>query len=334
MKKILVLLLTVWMGSLLHPSLSKADVAKAELDSAWVVIGMPRNLHLEITVPEGASVQWPTFGREGIQAADFENIEKKYVLEFGPDLNMQIDTVRLDGGKMTLQQNLQIFALDSAAMVIAPFRFVVDGKDTISTQMLALKCEQPFEIQDPLALADLKEVIAPEFVLWDYIWWMGWVLLAVAIAFAAWYGYQFYQKHKSTDVQVQEEVAPQLPAHVAALQALESLAEKKLWQEGKFKQFHTELTDILRVYIEARYKVPAMECTTDEILEELLELTMTQKSSHNNLKEVLQMADLVKFAKYEPLPDENQMVYMNSRLFIEQTKESVVEESKNTEEEQ
>ncbi len=316
----------VFCMALLCPATMQADVAKAELDTPWVNIGMPRILHLEVIVPEGADVQWPqSVQRNGIQAADFEDVQKKYTLEFGPDNDFAIDTVKHDGGLITLQQNLQIFAFDSAAMVIAPFRFVVNG-DTISTQMLALKCEQPFEeiVDDPQVFAGLKDILDPEFVLWDYVWWMLWVLLVVAIAFAAYYGYQFYMKHRPTaePVVVKKKA---LPAHVVALKALEELGEKKLWQAGQFKVFHTELTDILRRYIEDRYHAPAMESTTDEILEELLELTMTQKSSYNNLKEVLQMADLVKFAKYEPLPDENQMVYMNARLFVEQTKESIVE---------
>lgn len=311
---------------LIMPASALADVAKAELDTPWVNIGMPRILHLEVTVPEGANVQWPSsVQRNGISAADFEDVQKKYTLEYGPDNDFKIDTVRHEGGLITLQQNLQIFAFDSAAMVIAPFRFVVNG-DTISTQMLALKCEQPFEevADDPQTIAGLKDIIDPAFVLWDYVWWMLWVVLAVAVAFGGYYGYLFYQKHRPTAEAVVIKEKP-LPAHVVALKALEELGEKKLWQEGQFKAFHTELTDILRRYIEDRYQAPAMESTTDEILEELLELTMTQKSSYNNLKEVLQMADLVKFAKYEPLPDENQMVYMNARLFVEQTKESVVE---------
>ena len=62
---------------------------------------------------------------------------------------------------------------------------------------------------------------------------------------------------------------------------------------------------------------------------ELVELTVSQRSSYNNLHEVLQLADFVKFAKYEPLPDENQMAFMNSRLFVEQTKETVVESAEN-----
>ncbi len=318
---------------MLFPSAMRADIAKAEIDTPWVFIGMPRVLHLEVTVEEGADVKWPaSIGRDGISAADYEDAQKKYLLEFGPDVDFSIDTIKHAGGNITLQQNLQIFAFDSATMVIAPFRFVVNG-DTVSTQMLALKCEQPFEevVVDPQAFQGLMDIMDPEFVLWDYVWWMLWVLLAVAIAFGGYYGYQFYLKHRPAAQAVVVKEKP-LPAHITALKALEELGEKKLWQGGQFKLFHTELTDILRRYIEDRYKVPAMECTTDEILEELLELTMTQKSSYNNLKEVLQMADLVKFAKYEPLPDENQMVYMNARLFVEQTKESIVDESQSKKE--
>lgn len=327
------LFLVLCLGMLLPANL-RADVAKAELDTPWVNIGMPRILHLEVTVPEGADVQWPVaVQRNGISATDFEDIQKKYMLEYGPDNDFAIDTVRHDGGQITLQQNLQVFAFDSAAMVIAPFRFVVNG-DTVSTQMLALKCEHPFEevVDDPQAFQGLKDILDPDFVLWDYIWWMLWVLIAVAVAFVGYYGYQFYMKHRPAAQAVVVKEKP-LPAHVVALKALEDLNEKKLWQAGQFKLFHTELTDILRRYIENRYHAPAMESTTEEILEELLELTMTQKSSFNNLKDVLQMADLVKFAKYEPLPDENQMVYMNARLFVEQTKESIVEAEKSDSEE-
>jgi len=326
MKHSFSLLLILCIGLVLPVNLW-ADVAKAELDTPWVSIGMPRILHLEVTVSEGADVKWPSSVQSnGISAVDFEDAKKKYLLEYGPDNDLSIDTIKNPGGQITLQQNLQIFAFDSAAMVIAPFRFVVNG-DTISTQMLALKCEQPFEsvVDDPQAFAGLKDIMDPEFVLWDYVWWVLYVLLAIAIAACCFFGYLFYQKHRPTAQAVIVKEKP-LPAHVVALKALEELGEKKLWQTGQFKAFHTELTDILRRYIEDRYHAPAMESTTDEILEELLELTMTQKSSYNNLKEVLQMADLVKFAKYEPLADENQMVYMNARLFVEQTKESTVEE--------
>lgn len=335
MKRVFPLILVLVICGLFFPEKVEAQAAKAEIDTPWVMVGIPRVLHLEITVPEGTDVKWPAaIKADGFEATDYEDIKKKYKLEFGPMTDMKIDTVSQSSGQITLQQNLEFYVFDSASMVIAPFRFVINDKDTVSTKMLALKCEQPFEQvpDDPQAFQGLKDIMTPDFVIWDYVWWMIWVLVAVAVAFAGWFGYKYYMTHRPTAVAVEVKEKP-LPAHVIALQALEELNGKKLWQSGQYKLFHTELTDILRRYIEQRYQVSAMESTTDEILEMLLELTMTQKSSYNNLKEVLQMADLVKFAKYQPLPDENQMVFMNTRLFVEQTKESVVEEPQtNTEE--
>ena len=104
------------------------------------------------------------------------------------------------------------------------------------------------------------------------------------------------------------------------------MSEKKLWQNGRDKQYHTELTDILRQYIEQRFEVPAMEKTSDEILDELYELAETQKASLANLKQILSIADLVKFAKYQPLADENQLSFMNAKMFVEQTKKIEIEE--------
>lgn len=332
MKKYIALFLTFLTGMLLFPPCAKADSAKAALDTTWAVVGMPRVLHLEVTVPEGTDVQWTKeIQRNGFQARDFDDPTVRYNLEFGPDVNFGIDTVR-QGNMMTLQQNLQFFAFDSAVMVIEPFKFVVNGKDTLATPLLGLKCDHPFvEVPDnPEAMQDLKPIMKPDLVIWDYVWWMVWALLVIAIAAAGYYVWLYFQRRRvqTTEVPVPKENL--LPPHVVALKALQDLGEKKLWQDGHYKAFYTELTDILRRYIERRYQVSAMECTTDEIMSELVELTVSQRSSYNNLKEVLQLADFVKFAKYEPLPDENQMAFMNSRLFVEQTKETIVETADNT----
>ncbi len=327
MKKNIVLLLALLTWVCMIPSKLMADVATAALDTPWVVVGMPRVLHLEVTVPDGADVQWPKeIQKNGFLAKDFDDQTLKYMLEFGPDVNFKVDTVR-QAGTMTLQQDLQFFAFDSAAMVIDPFKFVVNGKDTLATPMLALKCDHPFEEvpNDPQVMQDLKPVMSPDFVIWDYIWWMVWVLLAVAVLVVGYFGYQYYLHHRKNAPVISAPKEKPLPPYVVALKALQDLDDRKLWQDGQFKVFYTELSDILRKYIEGRYKVSAMESTTDEIMSELVELTVTQRSSYNNLREVLQLADFVKFAKYQPLPDENKMAYMNSRLFVEQTKETVVE---------
>jgi hypothetical protein len=111
------------------------------------------------------------------------------------------------------------------------------------------------------------------------------------------------------------------PAHVIALRNLDLLKEAKLWQQGQVKQYYTNLTDIIRIYIEQRFEVPAMEQTSDEILASLRKIAIEDESCFAALKEILLLADLVKFAKALPLPNENESNILNAYLFVNHTKE-------------
>jgi hypothetical protein len=97
-----------------------------------------------------------------------------------------------------------------------------------------------------------------------------------------------------------------LPPYQEAMFKLNELDEKLLWQNNKVKQYYSELTDIIRGYIERELKLPALEKTTDEIIETLqdfndAETILTTKETIVKLKKLLQEADLVKFAKSKPL---------------------------------
>jgi hypothetical protein len=112
-----------------------------------------------------------------------------------------------------------------------------------------------------------------------------------------------------------------LPPHEVALEALKVLEEKQLWQDGHFKRYYTELTDILRTYMDGRFKVSTLEKTSDEILRTMRLTDGITNSSLQNLRQVLELADLVKFARFKPLPDENQLSLMNAKMFVSQTVE-------------
>lgn len=290
------------------------------MDSTYVTFGCPMTFHLQAIVPEGQQILFPQdiVKHGGIVAYDDST---SYLLELDPFHPVQVDTVEQAGGMMTLRQDVTVFAFDSAAFYIPGFEFVAQSGDTLRTNDLALSVFVPFDsvVVDPQKFVGLKTVQEPEFVLMDYIWYFIIPLLIIVLACAGWFGWKYYRKHATDRPVVVPKVKP-LPAHVIAMQALEQLAEKKLWQNGRNKEFHTELTDILRQYIEQRFGVPALEKTTDEILDELYELAESQKASLSNLKQVLTMADLVKFAKYQPFADENQLSFVNSRMFVEQTK--------------
>ena len=117
---------------------------------------------------------------------------------------------------------------------------------------------------------------------------------------------------------------PKIPPHVVAIKAFEELKNRKLWQNGKYKQYYTALTDILRSYIAGRWGIGALEMTTDEIIMALreVELPLDERS---NLVAIMRTADMVKFAKAEPAAEENEESYTKAYYFVENTK--LVEEN-------
>lgn len=307
---------------------AQQPTVSVQMDSTYVTFGSPMTFHLQAIVPEGQSILFPqdVLKQGGIVAYDDS---AKYLLELDDFEAPHVDTVQHTNSLLTLQQDLTVYAFDSATLYIPPFEFVTSVGDTLRTNSLALKVFVPFEQVevDPQKFCDLKDVQDPEFVLMDYIWWFLIPLIVLALAAAGWFGWKYWQSHKK-ETPIEAPKAKPIAPHIEAMQALEALAGKKLWQNGEDKLFHTELTDILRLYIERRFGISAMEQTTEEILDSLYELAESQKASLSNLKQILQLADLVKFAKYKPLPDEHQLSYMNAKMFVEQTKKVEVEEIK------
>jgi len=102
-----------------------------------------------------------------------------------------------------------------------------------------------------------------------------------------------------------------------ALKALEELRMKSLWQNGKVKQYYSELSTIVRVYIEDRYGINAMEMVSDEILEAVA-IEVTTDIFHK-LRDLLQISDLVKFAKWSPLPDDHDRCFKEAVDFVRLT---------------
>jgi hypothetical protein len=117
-------------------------------------------------------------------------------------------------------------------------------------------------------------------------------------------------------------VPGQLPLHERTLNALEAVRAKQLWQQGQVKQYHSEITDILRDYIERRYGVAAMERTTDELLAALKGSAM-EGGERDRLGNLLRLADLVKFAKYTAVPAENEQLLEGAMTLVRNTAEPV-----------
>ncbi|MCX6327221.1 MAG: hypothetical protein NT144_11315 [Bacteroidia bacterium] len=152
---------------------------------------------------------------------------------------------------------------------------------------------------------------------------MPWVLLVALFIALAWVVIRLIQKHKKSKKAVETVVNPD-PAHVIAFRELEKLRDDELWQKGEIKNYYTKLTEIIRQYLENRFRVFSLELTTSETLDALIKTGFKRDASFKQLKTVLIGSDFVKFAKYIPEPSENESHFQNSWDFVLATKENDV----------
>ena len=110
------------------------------------------------------------------------------------------------------------------------------------------------------------------------------------------------------------------PAHIIAFRQLKQLKEDKLWEKGNIKGYYTRLTEIVRQYLENRFKIFSMELTTVETLAELKKTGFREDETYRKLRTVLTGADLVKFAKFNPEPSENELQFNYTWDFVDTTK--------------
>ena len=157
---------------------------------------------------------------------------------------------------------------------------------------------------------------------------LPWMLLALVVSAVLWLVVRFIRKLKKKGKEVIEPVK-QEAAHIIAFRELEKLRKEKLWQTGEVKKYYSRLTEIVRQYLEDRFQVYSLEMTTSETLEALVKTGFKKDDSYGKLRSVLTGADLVKFAKYKPEPDENELCFASSWDFVTTTKEEEAIDEKN-----
>lgn len=283
----------------------------ARIDSTVIAIGGQTALTFEINQTAGNKVISPIFS-DTIQGG-IEVVEP-----------LKADTTIADNGNVLIKQRYVITSFDDSLYYIPPYPFVVNG-DTVWTKSLSLKVVQPFQIDTASAqIADIKNVMEPKRN-WKAIARIALLvlLLLIAIILIHYIVKKYIQKKPAFDAS--PEVI--LPASVIALSKLDKIKNEKAWQHDRTKQFHTEITDTLRVYIERIYDLPCMEMTSEEIIEHLNHLRFENKKAYTTLLQILKLADLVKFAKWEATADEHELSLANAYQFVLETKisEEVIE---------
>ncbi|MHB1686862.1 MAG: hypothetical protein ACYCVH_05780 [Ignavibacteriaceae bacterium] len=163
---------------------------------------------------------------------------------------------------------------------------------------------------------EIKDVKAPIKIPLDWKIILLWVLIGIIILLAVYYLYRRYVKKNSLTPQAQKII--KLSPNAVALNSLHELEEKKLWQQGLIKEYHSSITEIIRRYFEERYQLPALELTTSEALEHLKRRGDTEVIQ-NVTKDFLSNADMVKFAKFIPLSSVNEEMLKQAYEIVNKT---------------
>lgn len=165
--------------------------------------------------------------------------------------------------------------------------------------------------------AEIKDVKQPLKIELD---WKFWLIIILAILASILISYFLYKKYRKPKEAVRRKItAPPIPVDVIALKALEELKNKKLWQQGKIKDYHSELTEIIRKYFEDRYNFNSLEKTTAENME-ILNRVMDNQKVIDTTREFLTNADMVKFAKFKPMPTVNEEMMKQAIEIVKKTK--------------
>lgn len=232
--------------------------------------------------------------------------------------------VTLDEENKFQQFNYIISGYDSARIVIPPIPityFVENNSEPQTTETNEVVVF--IHTLEVVPNSDIKDVKQPVRISID---WVFWLLLIFIVAILIIVAYLLYRKYKKPEEEIRIiKRTPPTPIHIMALKALDKLKDKKLWQQGKVKEYHSELTGIIRKYFEDRYHFNSLEMTTSENLNVLNRIMDNQKLIDTTEK-FLQNADMVKFAKFEPMPSINEEMLKQAYDIVEKTKPDEVNE--------
>ena len=261
----------------------------ATLDSNTILIG--QQINFTITNKVTSTKIWPTYNEFLVEGIEI------------------IKASKIDTTEGVITQEFVITAWDSGSYFIPPIAFSENSK----TEGLLLNVQTIILAED----AELKDIKQPieEPIGWSDIWaWLLGILILSLIIFIL-RKYVFNKNKPSIIIKPKVIIA----ADISALKELTALEKAKIWQEGNVKEYHSQLSEIIRRYTENRFDFIALELGTDEIISELKSKVNNEQLTSINI--LLQRADLAKFAKSKPIDTENMESMVLAKGFVNATKQ-------------
>jgi LPXTG-motif cell wall-anchored protein len=303
--------LMLCLGGLTFSSKAQNIRVEAKLDQSKIALGDQTILRLMAHLPVNGQVDFPVLA---------DTISSKIqIVEMGKTDTL---TDQNNPGVKTISRQYTITSFDPGLHGIPAYTFG-SKNGNLSTAALPLEVTE-VKVDTTKAIFDIKEPLAVKYSFMDWLRdnakvvafsALGILLLAALI----WY---LIKKRKNKPAKVAPP-KPVIPLHTIALDKLNALKTQKLWEQGQVKQYHSELTDIIREYLEKRYNINALEQTSEEIFSGLKHMNISEQNT-NKLRQMLLLADLVKFAKATPLNSDNEQSMENAISFVTNTKAAAV----------
>lgn len=277
----------------------------ATLDTNEILIGDKVNFRLEAVKPKDAVLRFPVLGKElgmGVEVTD----------------SSKVDSTRQGKKQVKLWQDIELMVFDTGLFYIPPLDFVLyteNHTDTLQSVSNYLEVHG-VAIDTTGTIRDIKGIEKAPFGFGNvflYLLLAGFILSGIYV----WY---YFSRWKPSEGPGSVLARPAEPPHIVALRELDKLKAEKLWQQGEYKPYYTRLTSIIRIYIEHKFFIKALEQTTEEILHDIRKSPFAELN-YEMLKSLLNLADLVKFAKGVPEPEENMEHMENAYTFINNTKD-------------
>lgn len=295
------------------PSFGANVSITAKLDSVNVLMGKINTLNLEVVENKGSSGRLSVFQQtdrsRGYATVCGDSVELS--------TNYTVDTIELGSGKVQLNYKIPVQAFDSGTFTLPKFVYYV-GKDSAVSKSLTFNV-YPVSVTSEDQISPFAQTFEPDGQRWydwvpDWILDFWWIFLIIVIAICAGL-YTMRNYGKKVIPFISPKVQPK-PWEIA-MGSLQRLKSRKLWEQGMEKEYFTDLTDILRTYLYERFGINAMEMTTRQIMDKIYDSDLRDKKDY--VKQILNVADFVKFAKVRPLPADSIAAFENAKKFVEET---------------
>jgi len=295
-------------------SFAQSVTALASVDSSNFLVGDYINYTLEVRSSKDIEITFPVitdsldqveiikeYEPEVIESDNLKAIRFHYIISYYDSSEVNIPSIAVE--YKTLNDTLT--------------QIVFSNPVTFNVHTVAVSSD-----------SDIEDVKSPITIPLDWKLVLLWILIGIVVLGTAYFLYRRYMKRKSEE-QIEKKII-KIPAHIKALTELDNLEKEQLWQKGLIKDYHSNITGIVRGYFEERFELPALELTTFESMSELRKVNEAE-IIYDTTNKFLNNADLVKFAKFIPLDSVNDEMMTQAKEIVNNTipmEKEIIEQEK------